>query len=44
MFGDDYLVTEPGVVKGVNRFAAEGGHYLHTQAEKWAIQKSPGTP
>ena len=44
MFGDDYLVTEPGVVKAVNRFAAEGGHYLHTQAEKWAIQKSPATP
>ena len=39
MFGDDYLATEPGVVKAVNRFAAEHGLYLHTQAEKWAVQK-----
>ena len=40
MFGDDYLVTEPGVVKAVNRFAADTGLYLHTQAEKWALQKT----
>jgi len=41
MFGDDYLVTEPGVVKAVNRFAADSGLYLHTQQEKWALQKPP---
>jgi predicted O-methyltransferase YrrM len=39
MFGDDYLHTEPGVVKAVNRFAAETGLYLSTQIEKWALQK-----
>jgi hypothetical protein len=42
MFGDDYLPNEPGVVKAVNRFAAEQGLYLHTQAEKWALQKPAG--
>jgi hypothetical protein len=41
MFGDDYLVNEPGVVKAVNRFAADTGLYLNTQLEKWAIAKPP---
>jgi hypothetical protein len=41
MFGDDYLPNEPGVVRAVNRFAAELGLYLHTQAEKWALRKPP---
>ena len=41
MFGDDYLVNEPGVVNAVKRFAAEGGLQLQTQAEKWALQKAP---
>jgi len=39
MFGDDYLHNEPGVLKAVNRFAAETGLYLSTQVEKWALQK-----
>jgi hypothetical protein len=41
MFGDDYTPAETGVVKAVNRFVADHGLYLSTQAEKWAFQK-PG--
>jgi SAM-dependent methyltransferase len=41
MFGDDYSGVEPGVIKAVNRFAAEGGLYLSTAQEKWAVRK-PG--
>ena len=39
MFGDDYSPAEPGVIKAVNRFAADRGLYLSTQQEKWAFQK-----
>ena len=39
MFGDDYTNEEPGVLKGVNRFAAEEGIYLSTLREKWGCQK-----
>jgi predicted O-methyltransferase YrrM len=39
MFGDDYAVEEPGVIKAVNRFAADHGLYLNVAKEKWAVQK-----
>ena len=40
MLGDDYLRDEPGVIRAVNRFAAEKGLYLTSAQEKWAIEKS----
>jgi len=39
MFGDDYSTQEPGVIKAVNRFAADHGLYLSVAREKWAMQK-----
>lgn len=39
MFGDDYLVTEPGVIAAVNRFVADRKLYLFTAQEKWGVQK-----
>jgi SAM-dependent methyltransferase len=39
MLGDDYSAAEPGVIRAVNRFAADQGLYLTTQQEKWAFQK-----
>lgn len=41
MFGDDYSVGERGVIRAVNRFAADHGLYLSIAREKWAIQKFP---
>lgn len=41
MFGDDYTNAETGVLKAVNRFAAETGLYLSTMQEKWSLQKLP---
>jgi SAM-dependent methyltransferase len=40
MLGDDYLRSEIGVIKAVNRFAAENALYLTSAQEKWAIEKS----
>ncbi|HXX84128.1 MAG TPA: hypothetical protein VEN29_09110 [Casimicrobiaceae bacterium] len=39
MFGDDYAAEEPGVIKAVNRFAADHGLCLSVAREKWAVQK-----
>ncbi len=41
MFGDDYSGAEPGVIRAVNRFAADSALYLSTAQEKWALRK-PG--
>ena len=34
MFGDDYAIAEPGVIKAMNRFAAGRGLYLSVAREK----------
>jgi SAM-dependent methyltransferase len=39
MFGDDYSIGEVGVIRAVNRFAADQGLYLRTVKEKWAVEK-----
>lgn len=39
MLGDDYMNSEPGVIKAVNRFVAENALYLNTAQEKWAFSK-----
>jgi cephalosporin hydroxylase len=43
IFGDDYSVNWPGVVKAVNRFASENGLLLRTDQEKWWIHKPIGS-
>ena len=42
MFGDDYMASEPGVVRAVNRFVADHGLYLNTAQEKWGFRKPTG--
>lgn len=42
LLGDDY--NESGVIRAVNRFAADQGLYLNTSQEKWAIQKTGVKP
>lgn len=39
MFGDDYLSSEPGVVRAVNRFVADNGLSLNTAQEKWGFRR-----
>lgn len=39
MFGDDYYQSWHGVIKAVNRFAAEHGLLLETSSGKWFMTK-----
>jgi len=39
MMGVDYSPQERGVLRAVNRFAADEGLYLATQQEKWVVRK-----
>lgn len=39
MVGDDYSKNWPGVVTAVNKFVAENGIVLRTEAEKWWLIK-----